>query len=221
MQVHKVGVMLLGELIYKNIKVEWFGHSCFKILTKDKIIYFDPYILPRNLQKADIIFVTHAHYDHFAIENIRKLIKDDGVVVATNSCAPKLANLNQKIVGPNERFEINGIAVETVPAYNMNEDFHRKADGGVGYVIIIDGVKIYHAGDTDFVPEMRKLKNIDIALLPIGGTYTMDEREAAEAANVIKPRIVVPMHFNTFNEIKKDPKEFKKLVMKDIDVKVL
>lgn len=209
----------MDELIYSDVKVEWLGHACFRISTKNKIIYFDPYILPKDLQKADIIFVTHEHFDHCATENIKKLIKEDGVVVVTKDCASKLTGLNLKIIGPNEQFEVNDTKIETIPAYNVNKDFHRKASNWVGYVVTVDGIRIYHAGDTDFVPEMRKLKNIDIALLPIGGTYTMDEKEAAEAANVIKPKIVIPMHFNTFNEIKKDPREFKKLVMSNIEVK--
>lgn len=213
--------MKMGEFDYKNVEIELIGHASFRISTENKIIYIDPYIMPKELKKADVIFITHEHFDHCAPENVEKLIKNDGIVVAPKDCAQKLKGMETIIIGPDEQKEVKGIKFETLAAYNLNKNFHVKKTGWVGYIITINGVKIYHAGDTDFIPEMKKLRNIDVALIPIGGTYTMDEKEAAEAVNTIRPKIVIPMHYNTLKETKKNPKDFEKLVESGIEVKIL
>lgn len=203
-----------------GITVELLGHASFKITTPDKTIYFDPYILPDKVEKADLILITHEHYDHCDGNNVRKLIKDDGMIVAPIMCAVKLSGLEVRKVKPREQFNLKGIEIETVYAYNITKNYHTK-DSGVGYIITINRKRIYHAGDTDLIPEMKGMKNIDVALLPIGGTYTMGAKEAAQAANLIKPKIAVPMHYNTFDMIKANPKDFEKLVDKAIEVKIL
>jgi L-ascorbate metabolism protein UlaG (beta-lactamase superfamily) len=195
---------------YKGIKIYWLGHASFKITNK-LVIYIDPYIIPSTLEKADLILVTHEHFDHCAVDNIKRLTKDDTLVIATEDCIAKLAGLNVKGIQPNQTLEVKGIKIETVPAYNLNKNFHTKTSNWVGYVIEIDGVRVYHAGDTDFIPEMKKLKNIDIALMPVGGTYTMDAKEAAEAVNSFKPKVAIPMHYGEIVGSKSHAEKFKKL----------
>lgn len=213
----------MGSFTYDNLLIEWLGHASFRISSKNLIIYIDPFMLPDDNKQADLILVTHEHYDHCAVDNIKKLIKSDGVIVATVDCMGKLAELNLKLVTPNQKIRVKEVGIETVPAYNIDKVYHTRVSNWVGYVITINGIKIYHAGDTDFISEMNNLKDIDIALLPIGGTYTMNEEEAAKAANVIKPKIVVPMHYGTCAGISLpgNPRKFASLVDKEIQVEIL
>ena len=204
-------------LEYKGVKIHWLGHASFKI-SNSLVIYIDPYLIPENGEKADIILVTHEHYDHCAVENIKKLAKEDTIVIATEDCISKLADLNVKGVIPNQKLEIKGVTIETVPAYNIGKPFHTKASNWVGYVITLNGVRIYHAGDTDFIPEMKELKNIDIALMPVGGTYTMNAEEAAEAVNSFNPKIAVPMHFGKIIGSKADAEKFKELAKCEVKI---
>ena len=203
---------------YKGVKIEWLGHASFKISNK-LVIYIDPFVIPEESEKADLILVTHEHYDHCAVENIKKLAKEDTIVIATEDCIAKLAGLNVKGVVPNQKFEVKGITIETIPAYNIEKTFHTRASNWVGYVITIDGVRIYHAGDTDFIPEMKELKDIDIALMPVGGTYTMNAEEAAKAVNSFKPKIAVPMHYGKIVGSKADAEKFKQLA--ECEVRIL
>jgi len=207
-------------LLVDGVSIEYIGHASFKIKTSDKVIYIDPYVLPEKIEKADIILVTHDHYDHFDENNVRRLIKGDGIVVAPIICATKLSGLDVRKVNPGEQLDLKGIEIETVYSYNQKKNYHAKGTG-VGYVAAVAGKRIYHAGDTDLIPEMKNITNIDVALLPIGGTYTMDVEQAAQAANLIKPKIVIPMHYNTFDMIRANPKDFEKLVDKTIEVKIL
>jgi L-ascorbate metabolism protein UlaG (beta-lactamase superfamily) len=208
-----------------NFSIEWLGHASFKISTKEKIIYIDPYILPKDLEAADLILVTHGHYDHCDVTNIKKLLKANTMLIATEDCRGALKGMKFKEVKPGESIEEGKIKIETVAAYNINKfrspntPFHPKGEM-VGYVITVSGKRIYHAGDTDATPEMKNLKDIDVALLPIGGTYTMTVEEAAEAINTFKPKIVIPMHYNAFEAIKTDPRKLVKLV-KGSEVKIL
>jgi len=204
---------------YKDVKIEWFGHATFRISDK-LVLYFDPYM---NYKKkdADLVLITHSHFDHFDPTAIREVLKDKGKVVIPEDCISKIPDLDFVSVVPNQTLEVLGVKIETIPAYNLNKNYHTKASNWVGYVVEIEGVRIYHAGDTDFIPEMKNLKDIDVALIPIGGTYTMDEKEAAEAVNSFKPKVVIPMHYNTFTEIVKNPYEFAKLVAEGIKVEIL
>lgn len=196
---------------YKDVEVKVFGHASIMI-KGSKIIYIDPYVLPDNPEKADIVIFTHGHYDHCA--NPNKILKEDTVTVGANC---KYAQVS---VSPGDVKEINGIKLEFVYSYNVNKQFHPKGQG-VGVIVNIDGIRIYHAGDTDVIPEMKELKNkVDIALLPIGGTYTMNLNEAVEAVGYIQPKIVIPMHYNTFEGIEADPNEFKQKVESKYDIKV-
>jgi len=195
---------------YKGIKIEWLGHASFKISNKLKI-FIDPYELEKQ-EKADLIFITHEHFDHCSVEDIKKLAKDDTTIIATEDCIAKLRNFKVFPVLPNKKYGVKGVKFETIPAYNVGKSFHTKASNWVGYVIEFEGIRIYHAGDTDFIPEMKGLKNIDIALMPVGGTYTMNAEEAANAVNSFKPKIAIPMHYGKIVGNKKDAENFEKLV---------
>ncbi|MDD4878399.1 MAG: MBL fold metallo-hydrolase [Candidatus Nanoarchaeia archaeon] len=204
----------------EGLNIKWLGHSSF-LIEGDKTVYIDPYILPAGSKKADIILVTHEHFDHFDRSKIKELLKQGTEIIIPPGCASGL-DCKFRIIRSGETIEIGAVKVTAVPAYNINKfrmgniPFHSK-DEGFGYLLEMNGITVYHASDTDFIPEMKKLK-ADIALLPIGGTYTMDAKEAAEAANAIKPKVVIPMHYNTIKETKADPEEFAKLVQKDIKV---
>ncbi|MCP3686245.1 MAG: metal-dependent hydrolase [bacterium] len=195
-----------------GVKIEWLGHACFKI-TGEKLIYIDPYQIEEN-EKADIILVTHGHYDHCSVGDIQKLTKHDTVIIATADCLSKLpaervGAKDVKIAAPGKKFQTDGVLIEAVPAYNVDKQFHQKDEEWVGYIVETKNKRIYHAGDTDFISEMSNLKNIDVALLPIGGTYTMDAKEAAKAADAIKPKIAVPMHYGKIVGSSADAETFK------------
>lgn len=204
----------------ENIK--WLGHASFVITdeaTGLKIYYIDPYHLPEvTLDKADLIFVTHAHHDHLSEGDINKVLKPDTTVVATPDSLEtlKIPDSQKFSVEPNSQYSLKGLEFETVPAYNINPEklgFHPKSNNWVGYILSVNGKKIYHAGDTDFIPEMREFaaKTLDFALIPIGGTYTMGVDEAIEAANAIGAKITVPMHYRGLlkEESKDAEKKFK------------
>jgi L-ascorbate metabolism protein UlaG (beta-lactamase superfamily) len=202
---------------YQGVKIHWLGHASFKI-KNSSVIYIDPYIIPEDAEKADLILITHEHYDHCAVENIRKLAKDDTIVIATEDCIVKLADLNVRGITPNQKIEVKGIAIETIPAYNIGKAFHTKASNWVGYIITINGVRIYHAGDSDFIPEMKELKNIDVALMPVGGTYTMNAEEAADAVNSFNPKIAIPMHYGSIIGNRADAERFKELAKCEVKI---
>lgn len=181
--------------------VRWFGHASFQIKTTDKIIYIDLKKYGKVVEtseKADIILVTHNHGDHCSPPKIEKLCKRDTVVIAPKNCALRIKG-NVKTIKPGEEITVNGVRIEAVEAYNIKrfkspgKPWHPKGYG-VGYLIRAGGKTIYHAGDTDFIPEMRQLRGIDLALLPTGDKYTMDNAEAAEAATAIKPKTAMAMH---------------------------
>jgi len=217
--------MTMKETTVNDVKIEHLGHASFRITHKDFSLYIDPYIKPEDKKKVELILVTHEHFDHCAAKNVHELLEDYGTVVAPGGCASQLSDLKLQTVKVGDEIDFDNVIVKTVEAHNVDKfrspgkPFHPKGLG-VGYVITINNVAIYHPGDTDLIEEMRNLGKIDVALLPIGGTYTMDYKEAAEAANAIKPKIVIPMHYNTegVDNIKADVGEFKKLIDNDIEV---
>jgi len=197
-------------------KIHWLGHDTFKI-EGELVIYTDPYQLKRK-DSADLVLITHEHFDHCSLEDVRKLITTDTVVVAPADCVPKLGG-KVKTVRVGDSFSVGKVKIEAVPAYNVNKQFHPKKNGWVGYVITMEGVRIYLAGDTDRIPEMKNLGKIDIALLPVSGTYVMTAREAAEAAlQDIKPAIAVPMHYGSVVGGPQDAEEFRTLLEGKIQV---
>ncbi len=201
------------DLDIDNIKLEWLGHATVRI-TSDRVIYIDPYKVSGN-GKADLILITHGHYDHCSIEDIQKIAKPGTVIVATTDCSSKISGKIEveavHLARPGKSLNIEGVKVEAVPAYNIKKQFHPKDNEWVGYILEVKGKRIYHAGDTDLIPAMKKIK-ADIALLPIRGTYTMTAEEAAEAANQINPSIVaIPIHFGEIAGTKADAEKFKAL----------
>jgi L-ascorbate metabolism protein UlaG (beta-lactamase superfamily) len=202
---------------YQGIKIYWLGHASFKI-KNNLVIYIDPYLIPENTEKADLILITHEHYDHCAVENVRKLVKEDTVIVAPKDCISKFADLVIKGVTPNQMLEVKGVRIETIPAYNLKKSFHTKNSNWVGYILTICGTRIYHAGDTDFIPEMRNLSNIDIALVPVGGNYTMNAEEAAEAVNSFNPKIAIPIHYGEIIGSRSDAGRFKELTKCEVKI---
>lgn len=179
--------------------IEVLYHSSIRMEKEGKVIYFDPYNISGEPKDADIIFCTHSHYDHFSEEDILKLKNEDTIIVATIDLEEKIKKLGfddtQKLlVLPNKKYSITKIVVETVPAYNVNKEFHKREYDWVGYIVTLEGVRYYIAGDTDVNDDNRNVK-CDVAFLPIGGKYTMTATEAAGLANTIKPKIVVPTHY--------------------------
>lgn len=188
--------------------ITWLGHAGFKI-KGEKTIYIDPFKI-EDTEPADIIIVTHEHFDHLSIDDIKKIQTGKTVIVTTQDCYSKFSG-NVKTISIGKTLDVDGIKIEAVPAYNINKHFHPKSNGWIGVVITVNGKRIYHAGDTDNIPEMTNLKNIDVALLPVSGTYVMTAEEAADAANKIIPKVAVPMHYGSIVGTKEDAERFKKL----------
>ncbi|MBS3084424.1 MBL fold metallo-hydrolase [Candidatus Pacearchaeota archaeon] len=207
--------MKIGE-----VELKWLGHSGF-LIQNSKIIYIDPFKISEGLPKADLILLTHGHYDHCSFEDIGKIIQEGTRIIMTADSQSKIARfqipIRMEVVSPGDEIDLGTVKVSAVPAYNINKTFHTKEEGLVGYVIKTNDVIIYHAGDTDIIPEMQKLTGHNqpdkkfIALLPIGGRFTMSAEEAFEAAKIMKPAIVIPMHWGTIIGTEKDAQEFKEL----------
>jgi L-ascorbate metabolism protein UlaG (beta-lactamase superfamily) len=195
--------------------IHWFGQAAVKITTDGKVIYIDPYQL-KKADKADIILITHSHGDHLSPADIKKVATDKTVIIATPDCATKLKDIKKsKLLTSEPGFSttIGDITIEAVPAYNVKKTkFHPKSNKWVGYVVTVNGVKIYHAGDTERVPEMKNI-DCDIAMLPLGQTYTMSgPEEAAEAVKDVKAEIAIPIHFGMYEGKESDAETFKKLL---------
>ena len=177
--------------------IDWLGHDSFRIEGDGLVIYIDPWQLESS-SKADIILVTHEHHDHFSPKDIATIQKKDSILVSISAIAEKISGQKQ-VVEPGEQISLKGVYIKTVPAYNVNKfrspgiPFHPRESGHVAFIITIEGRRIYHAGDTDLIPEMESI-DTDIALLPVSGTYVMSADEALEALTTITPQIAIPMH---------------------------
>ena len=204
---------------YQGVKLEHFAHDGFRISANNKVIYIDPFSLKDDqIAHADYVLLTHEHFDHTSQADIKKIIDKETVILAPSECQEQLKPLKVKeimYVYPNQTIDLGEIKVETVPAYNLNKfrnegvPYHPKEDDKVGYIIELNGVRIYHAGDTDNIPEMSNLTKIDLALLPVSGTYVMDWQEAVEAVKSIKPKIAIPMHYGHLIGSQNDAEKFK------------
>jgi L-ascorbate metabolism protein UlaG (beta-lactamase superfamily) len=197
--------------------IHWLGHDTFKIVG-EKVIYTDPFKI-RKKDVADIILITHEHYDHCSPDDVKKIQGTNTVIIATPDCAGKLSG-NVKTVKPGDTLTVDGISIEAVPSYNTNKQFHTKDREWVGYIFTVNGKRIYIAGDTDYIQEMKTC-NVDIALLPVSGTYVMTAEEAIQAALDINPKIAVPMHYNSIVGSERDAEKFAEGLKGKIEVKIL
>ena len=199
-------------------------HSSIRIQDGDRVIYIDPFRIGGTQGDADFILITHDHYDHFSPEDIRKVANRDTILVVPGIMMGKASEVaglvgDIRMVKPEEIGDIGGLAYETVPAYNTGKAFHQKSAGWVGYILTVNDTRIYIAGDTDRTPENERV-NCDIAMIPIGGTFTMDAKEAAELVNRIKPQVAIPIHYGSVAGSKGDEDVFRKLVDPDIKVEI-
>ncbi len=210
---------------YQGIKVTWLGHDGFKI-TNGKTVIIDPFKIRSSPGKADILLLSHEHFDHLSIEDIKKVVTERTTVLAAASCKDELSKLkfkDVKIVRPGDKVKLDDVIVEAVPAYNLNKFrepgkvFHPKEEAKVGYIVQLKGVRVYHAGDTDAIPEMKSLK-VDLALLPVSGTYVMTYQEAAEAARMIGPKVAIPMHYGAIVGSENDAERFKQLASCQVQI---
>ena len=207
----------------KKYNLFWLGHSGFKIKIGEKVIYIDPYKINDSeiVDKADIILITHSHFDHLSQEDIQKIVKPGSKIICTPDCQSKITRINEKIdlflSEPGKEFVIDEIKIKAIEAYNERKKFHPKNEYWVGYVIQFENLIIYHAGDTDKIKEMEKLTgyskkdNQFIILLPVGGNFTMNAEEAASAASLIKPTLAIPMHYGTIVGSRTDAENFVRL----------
>ena len=201
----------------ENIEVLY--HSSIRII-KNKVIYIDPFKIDKSYNDADIVFITHDHFDHYSEEDIDKVINENTTIIIPEELLTKILrkgiNKNAVItVESNKEYMVQGIKFETIPAYNTNKTFHPKENDWVGYIITLDGIRYYIAGDTDITEENKKVK-CDVAFVPVGGTYTMDFKEAAQLINEIQPKIAVPIHYGSVVGTKQDATDFIKLLHPNI-----
>ncbi len=203
---------------YNKIGITWTGHAGFKILHGNKKMYIDPYKLSNkyeNIFDADIVLITHNHFDHLSIEDLKNIINERTVIVSAQECLSQLKSLKVKdLIGidPRNNEKLDDLVVEAVPAYNVNKDFHPKDDKKIGFIIEFGNDRIYHTGDSDIIPEMKDT-NSTIVLIPVSGTYVMTAEEASKAVNeLINPKIAIPMHYGTIVGNKEDAIRFSELV---------
>lgn len=194
-------------------------HSSIKII-KGKTIYIDPFRIEKEQNDANLILITHDHYDHYSEEDIKKVINENTVIVAPKTMKVGINAKEVIYVEPDKQYEILGIKIKTIPAYNINKHFHPKENQWVGYILEIENEKYYIAGDTDITPENKQVK-CDIALVPVGGTYTMTYEEAAELVNTIKTKLAIPTHYGSIVGNKDDGIKFKELLNEDINCEIL
>ena len=196
--------------------LEWLGHSGFRIRVGRSVVYIDPYRVPDDAPSADLILITHGHYDHFSPQDVERLTKRDTWLVGPAAVAERVSGQVHRI-GPGEELEdelVRGIHVSAVAAYNTSKrdadgkPFHPRAAGWVGYALNVRGERLYHSGDTDVIPEMDSVTGVDVALLPVSGVYVMTAQEAAEAARRIQPRVAVPMHWGSHIGTEHDARTF-------------
>jgi L-ascorbate metabolism protein UlaG (beta-lactamase superfamily) len=176
-----------------SLEITWYNHASFRLAGAGCVVYIDPWKLPRAPHDADVVFVSHSHYDHCSPEDIKKVSRDETSLIAPADTIAKLSAANA--VAPGERLTLHEVTVETVAAYNIGKTFHPAGNPWCGAVFTLAGLRVYYAGDTDLIPEMSDLRDVDLALLPVGGTYTLTAGEAARACEAIGCKRAVPYHW--------------------------
>ncbi len=203
---------------YHGVKLTWLGHDGFRI-QNGQVVYIDPFKIEGG-PKADIVLVSHEHSDHCNVDDLKKIVGPNTTIVAHAQSKGELSKLGAKevkILKPGDKINLGDVGIEAVPAYNVNKfrepgkPFHPKEDGKLGYIVAVKSVRIYHAGDTDQIPEMENIR-ADIALIPVSGTYVMTVQEAAEAVASINPKVAIPMHYGAIVGSRKDAEALQKLV---------
>jgi len=198
-------------------KIQWLGHDSFRI-DGAKTVYLDPFQIAGG-PAADLILVSHDHFDHCSPEDIEKIRGPKTTIVTEKDSAKKLKG-DVRVMKPGDSLELGDVKIEALPAYNTDKDFHPRKKGWLGFVVEMERVRIYHAGDTDLIPEMNDLK-VDIALLPVSGTYVMTAEQAVKAALAIQPRLAIPMHYGAIVGDEQDAIRFKKALEGKIEVRIL
>jgi len=206
-----------GKEAAMGMTLQWLGHASFKICHEDVVIYIDPWKLKESAHDATLVLVSHSHSDHYSPEDIAKVSGDDTKLIASADVVAK--QKGGEAILPGVTVELEGVKVTGVAAYNPNKQFHPKQRNWVGFVIEVGSKRIYYAGDTDLTEEMKAVKDIDVALLPVGGKYTMNGSEAAEATKYIKPKLAVPYHWGDIVGSRSDAEQFAKLA--ECEVKIL
>ena len=210
------------EDMVENITIN--AQSSIRIQDGDRVIYADPFRITDEAHDADYVLITHEHYDHFSPEDIEKVAKPETILVVPGTMMGKAKEVARSVgdirmVKPDESGDIAGLTYETIPAYNVNKDYHPKSAGWVSYILTIGGKRIYIAGDTDMNPDNEKVE-CDIALVPIGGTFTMDAKEAAKLINKIQPEVAIPVHYGSVVGSKSDADTFAKKVKEPVKVEI-
>ena len=207
--------------------LDWLGHSGFRIRAGKAVVYIDPYRVPDGSPPADLILITHGHYDHFSPQDIERLSKQGTWLVGPPAVAERVSGQVHSIA-PGELLDdelVRGVHVAAVAAYNTSKRdadgnvFHPREAGWVGYELTVWGERLYHSGDTDVIPEMDAVTGVDVALLPVSGVYVMTAQEAAEAARRIQPRVAVPMHWGEHIGTEADARAFAEKA--SVDVRIL
>lgn len=209
----------LGELALRRL-----SHAAFRISGGGKVIYIDPFRITQALRDGDIVICTHDHYDHCSPEDILRVAKPNAVILASVNCEKKVRGLGfeYKLLRPGDTVAVHGVEVKAVPAYNVGKHFHTRDYQGIGVLVKHAGVTVYHAGDTDLIPEIEQLRGqVDVALLPVSGVYVMDAAGAAKAALVIQPKVAVPMHYGEIVGSERDAEAFRRMLEGRVRVEVL
>jgi L-ascorbate metabolism protein UlaG (beta-lactamase superfamily) len=199
-----------------GISLQWLGHASFKICHEENVIYIDPWKLKESPHDATLVLVSHSHYDHYSAKDIAKVAGPDTKLIAPADVVGEHGN--GQAIKPGQKIEVGDVSVSSVAAYNPVKQFHQKRNDWVGFVIEVGSKRIYYAGDTDIINEMKALKNIDVALLPVGGTYTMNAKEAAEAAGYIKPKQAIPYHWGDIVGSQGDAEKFAEMAQCEVTV---
>jgi len=216
--------VLTGLFEYGGVKISWLGHDGFKIKNA-KTVYVDPYEI-KGGEEADILLISHNHEDHCSPEDVKKIVSEKTTIITTAESKRKLSKTKAKkilVAKPGQKLLIDDVSIETVPAYNVNKfrspghPFHPKENEMLGFIVTMNGVRIYHAGDTDLIPEMERF-NVDVACLPVSGIFVMTAEEAVESTRHIKLRVAIPMHYGSIVGDDRDAERFKTLASCEVRV---